>query len=202
MTELESNPLRATGWEPLELTPQLARLYGHPTGTKAYRKLISDGVLVAIVGHDDNGHAMALTHVAHFAADEVVPGRLPTFAEVYAARNVLVPREALMVAVLEPMSFALKLRWERVQSRDMLPTTPGLPTTVKCVQMYVEAVTEDVVFGTQDVPNPTPTPRWPAVPLRDPVGPVPDELLGDAERAALEDDDERPDDDDPHYGER
>jgi len=195
MTELESDPLRTTGWEPLELTPQLARLYGHPTGTRAYRKLVSDGALVAIVGRDDNGHALALTHVAYLAPDELVPGRLPTFVEVYAARNVLVPRDVLMVAVLEPMSYALRLRWERAQTLDPLPAPPGFPTTVKCVQMFVEAVTDDVVFGTQDIPNPTP---FPVVAARDPVGPVPDELLGDADRAALEDDDE---DDEPHDGE-
>jgi len=192
MTELESDPLHALGWEPLELTPQLAHLYGHPTGTKGYRKLVSDGVLVAIVGRDDNGYAMALTHVIHIAADETVPGRLPTFIEVYAARNVLVPHDALMVAVLEPMSYALRLRWERVQTLDPLPSPPGLPTTVKCVQMYVEAVSDDVVFGTQDVPNPTPA--WPAVPVRDPVGAVPDELLGDAEHADEEEDDDGPPD--------
>jgi len=199
MTELESDPLRATGWEPLALTPHLARLYGHPTGTHAYRKLVSDGSLVAVVGHDDNGYALALTHVAHFAADELIPGRLPTVVELLTARNVLIPRDALMVAILEPMSFALKLRWERVNSRDMLPAPPGLPTTVKCVQMYVEAVTEDAVFGTQDVANPTP--GWPAVvPVRDPVGPVsvPDELLGDPEGT---EDDEDDDDDGPHDGE-
>jgi len=187
MTELESDPLRATGWEPLDLTPHLARLYGHPTGTKGYRKLVSDGSLIAIVGHDDNGYAMALTHVAHFAADEIVPGRIPTLVEVYTARNVLVPRDVLMVAVLEPMAYALRLRWERAQTLDPMPTAPGLPTTVKCVQMYVEAVTDDVVFGTDDIPNPTS--RFPVVAPRDPVGPVPDELLGDAE-LALEDDDE------------
>jgi len=186
MTELESDPLRATGWTPLDVTPQLVRRYGLPTGTHGYRKLVSDGCLVAIVGRDDNGHAMALTHVAHFATDEPVPGRLPTFADVYAARNVLVPRDVLMVAILEPMSYALRLRWERAHTLDPMPPPPGLPTTVKCVQMYVEAVTDDVVFGTDDVPNPTS--RFPVIPRRDPVGPVPDELLGDAEHAALEDD--------------
>src|SRR5215467_11942539 len=199
MTELESDPLRATGWTPLDVTPQLVRRYGLPTGTHGYRKLVSDGSLIAIVGRDDNGHAMALTHVAYFAADEIVPGRLPTFAEIYAARNVLVPRDALMVAVLEPMSFALRLRWERAQTLDPLPSPPGLPTTVKVVQMYVEAVTDDVVFGTDDVPNPTS--RLPLVAPRDPVGPVPDELLGDAELAALEDNDEAASDDDPPHDE-
>lgn len=193
--------IRAAGWEPLTLTPTLARLYGYPAATRGYRKLVADGVLVAILGHDDHGHAFALSHVPAFDPDQIVPGRLPTFVEVYAARGMLVPHDVLMVAVLEPMSYALRLRWERAQTRDPLPSAPGLPTTIKCVQMFVEAVTDDVVFGTQDIPNPTS--RFPTVALPDPVGPVPDELLGDADRAALEDDDdETPDDDDsPHDGE-
>jgi hypothetical protein len=182
--------IRFTGWEPLPLTPALARLYGYPGGTAGYRKLVADGSLVAIVGRDTNGYAFALSHVPYFDPTTVVPGRHPTFVEVYAARRVLVPADVLMVAVLEPMSYALRLRWERVQAATMLPSTPGLPTTVKCVQMYCEGLTEDAVFGTQDIPTPTPVYTPPPPPA--PVGPVtiPDELLGDAELAALEDDDD------------
>jgi hypothetical protein len=190
----DDNSLRVAGWEPLGMTPELAHRFGYPGGTTGYCKLVHDGTLVAILGRDTGGYAFALSHVTYFDPDQFVPGRLPTFAEIYAARGVLVPHDVLMVAVLEPMSFALRLRWERAQSTDLPPAAPGLPTTVKCVQMYCEAVTEDCVFGTQDIPNPTPS--FPTPPAPDPVGPVtvPDELLGDAERATLEDDD----DDDPN----
>jgi hypothetical protein len=85
------------------------------------------------------------------------------------------------------MNLGLRLRWERVQSPSLLPQAPGLPTTVKVGQIYVEAVTEDVVFGTEDIANPVPAVP---TPVRDPVGPVPppDELLGDADLADLDDD--------------
>ena len=76
--------IRAAGWEPLTLTPQLARLYGYPAATRGYRKLTSDGSLVAILGHDDNGHAFALTHVAYFDPATVVPGRMPTHSSAMA----------------------------------------------------------------------------------------------------------------------
>jgi hypothetical protein len=201
----EDNSLLVAGWEPFAITPELFHRFGYPGGTTGYRKLVHDGALVAIVGQSTNGWAFALSHVVTLEdPDAMVPGRYPTFAEVYGARRVLVPDDALMVAVLEPMSFALRLRWQRAQSTDPLaglawggpPAAPGLPTTVKCVQMYCEGVTEDCVFGTEDIPSPTPVPpRGSEVyPARDPVGPVPfpDELLGDAE-AALKDDDEEPD---------
>jgi hypothetical protein len=149
---------RATGWDEItDLNPETARTYGLPGATQAYRKIVSDGALVVVVSHDDHGYAFALSHVAHFDHQAIIPGRLPTFSEVYCARRVLIPNETvLMVALLEPMSFALRLRWERVQSAEMLPVAPGLPTTVKVVQMFCEGVTEDCVFGTQDVPTPTP----------------------------------------------
>lgn len=193
---MDADTIRATGWEEIpDLTPDLARLYGMPDATKAYRKLVSDGSLVAVVGRSDNGYAFALTHVAYFDATRVIPGRYPTWVDVYAARRVLIPNETiLMVAVLEPMTYALRLRWERAQSLDRMPPAPGLPTTVKCVQMYCEGVTEDCVFGTEDVPTPTPVPVTSFGLPPDPVGPVPHELLGDAEEAAL---DEEFTDDDP-----
>ena len=186
---------RAAGWEAIPLTPDTARIYGLPEGTSAFRKLVHDGVLVAILSRDSNGHALALSHVAHYDADVAIAGRFPTWAEVYGARRMLLPDDALMVAVLEPMSYALRLRWERVHSQTMLPQAPGLATTVKCVQMYCEGVTEDCVFGTQDIVAPPPPPR-PTTPPFEPIGPVPDELLGDAELAALEDEDE-PDPEEP-----
>jgi hypothetical protein len=194
---MDEDALRVAGWETFSVTPPIARRYGLPDGTSGFRKLVDDGALIAIVGQSTNGWAFALSHVVTLEdPDAMVPGRYPTFAEVYGARRVLVPDDALMVAVLEPMSMALRLRWERVHSPSLLPQAPGLPTTVKCVQMYCEGVTEDCVFGTQDIPSPTPVPpRGSEVyPARDPVGPVPfpDELLGDAE-AAIEDDDEEPD---------
>jgi hypothetical protein len=178
---------KAAGWDAIQITPAVARIYGMPEGTTGYRKLVADGAIVAIVGKDTNGWSLAITHVVAYDPEIAIPGRFPLFAEIYGARRNLIPEDALMVAVLEPMSFALRLRWERVRSASLLPSTPGLPTTVKCVQMYCEGLTEDCVFGTSDIATPTPAPLVPPAPA-DPVGPVPDELLGDAELAALEDD--------------
>src|SRR5262245_41298116 len=194
---MDLDALRTAGWEPLTVTPRLARSYGYPAGTTGYRKPVSDGVLVAIVGHDDNGHAFALSHVPYFDADDVFPRRLPTFVELYAARRVLVPPDALMVAVLEPMSYALRLRRERAQTRDPLPSAPGLPPTLKCVQLFVEAVTDEVGFAPQDSPNPAA--RLPRVARADRVRRVPDERLGEDDRPAVGGvDDEPPDDGGSH----
>ena len=185
----------ATGWYPIALTPDAAHLYGLPAATRGYRRLVHDGALVALVAHTDNGSALAVTHLAHYDPLTAVPGRMPTLVEVYAARRVLIPDEPLMVLILEPMSYALKLRWQRTHQDFTPPPAPGLPTTVKCVQMYVEAITEDVVFGTEDIATPAPATVWPVPPPipAGPVGPVPDELLGDAELATLEEEDDDPD---------
>jgi hypothetical protein len=184
------------GWDPIPLTPDQARLFGLPAADQGYRRLVHDGALVALTAHSDNGYALAITHLTRdFAEGVVVPGRLPTLLDVYAARRVLIPEGPLMVCCLEPMSYALRLRWARTPGAqdESPPPAPGLPTTVKVVQMYCEGITEDAVFGTEDIPSPTPVLPLPSTPPPShPLAAFSDELFD------VEDEDE-PDDDDGRW---
>jgi hypothetical protein len=125
-----------------------ARLYalGLPHATAVYCKVVHDGHLWGLTQEDDRGWTLVVTHTGPLPpADELVPGRLPTLVELYAARRQLVPARPLMVALLTRMTerFLSQLQTTRP---GLMPPDSGLPTTVRCVEAALE-FTDDLVLG-------------------------------------------------------
>ena len=121
-----------------------ARLFtlGLPQATQVYRYTTADGFLWGLTQEDDRGCTLVVTHTAD---DTLVPGRLPTLVELYAARRQLVPARPLMVALLTRATdrFLTQLQTTRP---GLMPPDSGLPTTVRIVEAHLE-YTDDVVIG-------------------------------------------------------
>jgi len=143
------NPINH-GWTEAEFTPAILTILGLPTATAAHRKLVSDGVLIALTTKNEHGWTLVVSHI-YAGIDNILPGRMPTIHELRDARHALVPWEWVhMVALIEPPPKAILARLNRTETAQ--PDTiaaPGLPTSVRCVQMHIAAVTDDVVFGTE-----------------------------------------------------
>jgi hypothetical protein len=128
-----------------ESTARLHRL-GLPQATDVYRRPTDDGHLWALILHDDRGWTLVLTHTTRESDTELVPGRLPTLIECIAARRQLLPEAPLMVVLLVRATERFFTRMH-VARPGVMPHGSGLPTTVRCVQAYIEDLTDDCVFG-------------------------------------------------------
>jgi len=138
------------GWVETPISPGNLTLLGLPGATSAHRKLVSDGVLVALASKTEHGWTLVVSHI-YAGIDSILPGRMPTILELREARETFIPYDWVhMVALLEPPTKAILERLQRSDStRSDTIAAPGLPTSVRCVQMHVEGVTDDVVFGTE-----------------------------------------------------
>jgi hypothetical protein len=129
-----------------ESTARLQTL-GLPQATEVYRRPTGDGHLWALLQQDDRGWTLVLTHTALDPIPSfLVPGRLPTLAEIIAARRQLLPERALMVVLLSRATQVLQTRLHASRP-DVFPYHSGLPTTVRCVEAHIEELTDDVVLG-------------------------------------------------------
>jgi hypothetical protein len=132
----------------LALPASILFTLGLPQASDVYRRPTDDGHLWALLQHDDRGWTMVLTHTASESTPEMlVPGRLPTLVECYAARRQLLPARSLIVVLLGRATEVLLTRLHTTRP-GVMPPGSGLPTTVRCVEAYVEDVTDDVVLGT------------------------------------------------------
>jgi len=138
------------GWIEATFDPPHLTILGLPQAASAHRKLVSDGILIALTTKNEHGWTLVLSHI-YAGIEAILPGRLPTIHELREARDRLIPRDFVhMVALIEPPTKALLARVNRTETAP--PDTiaaPGLPTSVRCVQMHLDAVTDDVVFGTE-----------------------------------------------------
>jgi len=138
-----------TGWVDATISPGHLALLGLPTATQAHRKLVSDGVLVALAAKTEHGWTLVVSHI-YAGIESILPGRMPTILELRDARETLIPSDWVhMVALLEPPTKAILERLQRTGVRQDTIAAPGLPTSVRCVQMHIEGITDDVVFGTE-----------------------------------------------------
>jgi len=121
---------------------------GLPIATAGYRLIVTDGVLYVLTAKNEHGWTVAVTHTQGGALGDLVPGRLPTIDELRAACESFVDDPyAIMAALTEPLSQNLQERINRTGDAVTGPTAPGLSTTVRCVQVFVEGITDDVVYG-------------------------------------------------------
>jgi hypothetical protein len=119
---------------------------GLPQATDVYRRHTDDGDLWALLLHDDRGWTLVLTHTTGESDTDLVPGRLPTLVECIAARRQLLPEQPLMVVLLTRTTQVLLHRMHYARP-GVMPQESGLPTTVCCVQAYIEDLTDDCVLG-------------------------------------------------------
>src|SRR5262245_41670895 len=125
-------------------TPMLYEL-GLPHAHEVYRKACTDGALWGLIQRDDRGWTLVLTHTTTTATTEPpIPGRLPTLVECLAARRQLLPPRPLMVVLLDRATQVLLTRMHASRP-GIMPQGSGLPTTVRCVEMHIEPVTDDCV---------------------------------------------------------
>ena len=137
------------GWIEAEFEPALLTVLGLPSADHAHRKLISDGVLIALTTKNEHGWTLVVSHI-YAGIESILPGRMPTILELREARDRFIPYDWVhMVALLEPPTKAILERLSRTERRADTIAAPGLPTSVRCVQMHVEGLTDDVVFGTE-----------------------------------------------------
>jgi len=137
------------GWIAAAFEPAVLAILGLPDATLAHRKLVSDGALIALTQQNEHGWTLVVSHIYN-GIESIRPGRVPTLAELREARDRFIPTDTVhMVALLEPLTMAILGRIARHET--MRPDTisaPGLSTSVRCVQVHIEDVTDDVVFGT------------------------------------------------------
>jgi hypothetical protein len=135
-------------WIAVQFEPPDLMLLGLPTATVARRKLVSDGVLIALTEHNEHGWTLVVSHI-YAGIESMVPGRMPTILELREARQAFIPGEfVLMAALLEQPPARTLARMNRTDTVPLeTPVAPGLTTSVRCVQVHVEAITDDVVFG-------------------------------------------------------
>jgi len=138
------------GWVEATISPGNLALLGLPAATHAHRKLVSDGVLIALTTQNEHGWTLVLSHI-YAGIDSILPGRMPTILELRDARETFIPYDWVhMVALLEPPTKAILERLQRSEgTRSDTIAAPGLPTSVRCVQVHIEGLTDDVVFGTE-----------------------------------------------------
>jgi hypothetical protein len=135
-------------WE-RRLGDSIERLHtlGLPQATEVYRRPTGDGHLWGLVQQDDRGWTLVLTHTALDPVSSLlIPGRLPTLVECYAARRQLLPEQPLMVILLTRTTQVLLHRLHYARP-GVMPQGSGLPTTVRCVQAYIEDLTDDCLLG-------------------------------------------------------
>jgi hypothetical protein len=135
-------------WIAVQLEPPDLMLLGLPTATAARRKLVSDGVLIALTEQNEHGWTLVVSHI-YAGLESMVPGRMPTILELREARQAFIPGEfVLMAALLEQPPARILARMNRTETVPLeTPVAPSLTTSVRCVQVHVEAITDDVVFG-------------------------------------------------------
>src|SRR5215475_318506 len=98
------------GWTEAHLEPAHLTVLGLPTATAAHRKLVSDGVLIALTTKNEHGWTLVVSHI-YAGIDNILPGRMPTIHELREARQKLVPWEWVhMVALIEPPTKAILAR--------------------------------------------------------------------------------------------
>jgi hypothetical protein len=148
MNRLPDSAISA-GWMALDDPASVRDLFGLPIATAGYRLIVGDGVLWVLTAKNEHGWTVAMTHTQTGNILDVIPGRMPTLDELRAACATFVEDGyAIMAALVEPMTQAMRERINRTGNVATGPNAPGLSTTVRCVQVFIEGITDDVVFGT------------------------------------------------------
>jgi len=124
--------------------------FGLPLATEAYYLIVPDGALFACTVKNEHGWTLTVTHTETTDLAMIAPGRLPTLDELRAARETCVPAGIIMAALLDRMTAAHLGRMTRTGDATTGPTAAGLSTTVRCVQVFVEGLTDDVVYGIEE----------------------------------------------------
>jgi hypothetical protein len=144
----EVNPVEAWVNSTAALSVVEQTTLGLPTATQAWRKLVDDGALWALTAQNEHGWTLVVTHVQVAAIDQIIPGRPPTLDELREARRIFVQDDrTIMAALLDSMTPAMLARITRSGDLTTGPSAPGVASTVRCVQVHVEGLTDDVVFG-------------------------------------------------------
>src|SRR5215475_2347453 len=98
------------GWIEAEFEPAVLTVFGLPGADHAHRKLVSDGLLIALTTKNEHGWTLVVSHI-YAGIEAILPGRMPTIHELRDARQKLVPWEWVhMVALIEPPTKAILAR--------------------------------------------------------------------------------------------